>query len=211
MDAVCPAPGPDDPMVQSLLGVVDCNVRALVHTGYGAIFQPGAAIAGVLTAILTIYVAIIGYRLLLGQAQLRVSDFALNAVKLGIVIVLATQWDTYQTVVYEVLFHGPEQLAGMMVGAVHPESGLVHGDVFDGLQRTFDDLSGFGDAYAAHAPAAPIGRLWLRCILADRLGDHPPLVEPGRSFGGEDRVGPLAGGWAIVHRATLVREHARGV
>jgi type IV secretion system protein VirB6 len=154
MDAVCPAPGPDDPMVQSLLGVVDCNVRALVHTGYGAIFQPGAAIAGVLTAILTIYVAIIGYRLLLGQAQLRVSDFALNAVKLGIVIVLATQWDTYQTVVYEVLFHGPEQLAGMMVGAVHPESGLVHGDVFDGLQRTFDDLSGFGDAYAAHAPAA---------------------------------------------------------
>jgi hypothetical protein len=57
MDAVCPAPGPDDPMVQSLLGVVDCNVRALVHTGYGAIFQPGAAIAGVLTAILTIYVA----------------------------------------------------------------------------------------------------------------------------------------------------------
>jgi type IV secretion system protein VirB6 len=141
-------------MVQSLLGVVDCNVRELVHTGYGAIFQPGAAIAGVLTAILTIYVAIIGYRLLLGRAQLRVSDFALNAVKLGIVIVLATQWDTYQTVVYEVLFHGPEQLAGMMVGAVHADSGLVRRDVFDGLQRAFDELSGFADAYAAHAPAA---------------------------------------------------------
>jgi type IV secretion system protein VirB6 len=99
-------------------------------------------------------VAIMGYRLLLGRAQLRVSDFALNAVKLGVVIVLATQWDTYQTVVYDVLFHGPEQLAGMMVGAVHPDSALVQGDVFDGLQRAFDDLSGFGDAYAAHAPAA---------------------------------------------------------
>ena len=62
----CPAPSPDDPLVRSLLGTVDCNVRDLVHTGYTAIFQPGSAISGLLTALLTIYVAIMGYRLLLG-------------------------------------------------------------------------------------------------------------------------------------------------
>ena len=152
MAGSCPAPGPDDPLVQSLLGVVDCNVHDLVHTGYMAIFQPGSAISGLLTALLTIYVAIMGYRLLLGQSQLRVSDFALNAVKLGVVIALATQWDTYQAGVYDLLFRGPQQLASLIAGAVHPDSTLIHGDVFDGLQAAFDELSGFGAGYAAHSP-----------------------------------------------------------
>jgi type IV secretion system protein VirB6 len=152
MAANCPAPGPDDPLVQSLLGGVDCNVQGLVHTGYGAIFQPGAAIGGLLTALLTLYVAFIGYRLLLGQSQLRVSDFALSAVKLGVVVALATQWDTYQTVVYDLLFRGPQQLATVIAGAVDPDSTLIHGDVFAGLQTAFDQLSGFGAGYASHAP-----------------------------------------------------------
>ena len=144
--------------MQSLLGTVDCNVRDLVHTGYTAIFQPNSAISGLLTALLTIYVAIMGYRLLLGQSQLRVSDFALNAVKLGVVIALATQWDTYQTVVFDILFRGPQQLAGMIAGAVHPDSTLLQGDVFDGLQTAFDELSGFGAGYASHSPpsASPL-------------------------------------------------------
>jgi type IV secretion system protein VirB6 len=152
MAGSCPAPSPEDPLVRSLLGVVDCNVRDLVHTGYMSLFQPGGAVSGLLTLLLTLYVAFIGYRLMLGRSQLRVSDFALNAVKLGVVIALATQWDTYQTVVYDLLFRGPQQLAAMVTNAVHPDSALVQGDVFDGLQRAFDDLSGFGAAYASHAP-----------------------------------------------------------
>jgi type IV secretion system protein VirB6 len=152
MAGSCPAPGPDYPLVYSLLGSVDCNVQALVHTGYSAIFQPGGAIGGLLTALLTIYVAVMGYRLLLGQSQLRVSDFALNAVKLGVVIALSTQWETYQTVVYDLLFRGPQQLAGLIAGAVDPDSTLMHGDVFTGLQTAFDDLSNFGAGYASHSP-----------------------------------------------------------
>jgi type IV secretion system protein VirB6 len=137
-----------------LLGVVDCNVRELVRSGYLAIFQPSSPLAGLLTALLTIYIAIVGYRLLIGRAQLNVSDFALNAVKLGAVVALATQWDTYQTVVYGFLFQGPQQLAGTMLTSVQPDSSIVHGDVFDGLQTAFDDLNGFGAGYASHAPAA---------------------------------------------------------
>ena len=68
------------------------------------------------------------------------------------VIALATQWDTYQTVVYNLLFRGPQQLAGLIAGAVHPDSTLIHGDVFDGLQTAFDEISGFGAGYASHSP-----------------------------------------------------------
>jgi type IV secretion system protein VirB6 len=152
MAGSCPAPNPDDPLVRSLLGVVDCNVRTLVHTGYMALFQPGSEISGLLTALLTLYVAAMGYRLLLGQTQLRVSDFALNLVKLGMVIALATQWDSYQTIVYDALFLGPQQLADLIAVSVRPDSALIQGDVFDGLQTAFDQLSGFGAGYAAHSP-----------------------------------------------------------
>ena len=67
---------------------------------------------------------------------------------------MATQWETYQTLVYGFLFQGPQQLAGTMLTAVQPDSSIFHGDVFDGLQTAFDDLNGFGAGYASHAPAA---------------------------------------------------------
>lgn len=152
MAGACPAPGVDDPLVRSLLGVVDCNVRELVHGGYASIFQPNGALTGVLTVMLTLYVAFIGYRLLLGRGQLSVGDFALTAVKLGAVLALATQWDTYQAVVYRTMFDGPQQLAGSMLVAVQPDGSAFHGDVFDGLQLAFDEMSKFGGAYAGRSP-----------------------------------------------------------
>ncbi|MFV4649150.1 type IV secretion system protein, partial [Mycobacterium tuberculosis] len=106
--------------MRSLLGVVDCNVRDLVHSGYSAIFQANSPFAGLLTTLLTLYVAFMGYRLITGRTQLRVTDFALNAVKLGGVLALATQWDTYQTLVYGFLFQGPQQLATAMLAAIQP-------------------------------------------------------------------------------------------
>ena len=153
MAGACPVSSPDDPLVQGLIGVVDCNVRELVHSGYSSIFQPNGVLAGVLTAILTLYVALIGYRLLLGRGQLSVGEFALTAVKLGGVLALATQWDTYQTVIYNLLFQGPQQLADAMLVNVQPDSSSFHGDVFDGLQRAFDDLTRFSTGYAGHSPA----------------------------------------------------------
>jgi type IV secretion system protein VirB6 len=148
---VCAAPGTDTPLVRGLLNVVDCNTQALVHSGYSTLFEPSSAFATVLTTLLTLYVGIVGYRLLLGQSQLRVSDFALSAVKIGAVLALATQWDTYQTVVYRFLFEGPQQLASLLLSSVQPSDSAFRGNVFDGLQRAFDDLSGFANLYAAHS------------------------------------------------------------
>jgi type IV secretion system protein VirB6 len=149
--AACPAPDSDTPLVRGLLGVVDCNTQALVHSGYSALFAPSGGFTGALTAILTIYVAFIGYRLMLGQSQLRVGEFAVTAVKIGAVLALATQWDAYQALIYRFLFEAPQQLASALLGAVHPAGSALGDNVFDGLQRAFDDLSGFATGYASHA------------------------------------------------------------
>ena len=163
MAGICPAPGPDDPLVHGLISVVDCNVEALVQTGYATLFQPSGVFANVLTVILTLYVALVGYRLLLGRSQLNITDFALTAVKLGVVVALATQWSTYQTLVYRFLFVGPQQVANVVLHGFRAQGSAFPGDVFDGLQRAFTDLTAFspatppGGAAGAVAGAAPVG------------------------------------------------------
>ena len=154
MANACPTAGPDEPLVRTLLGVVDCNTQQLVRSGYAALFEGSGNLAALLTVLLTLYVAFVGYRLMLGQSQMRVSDFAVSAVKIGVVLALATQWSAYQTVVYRLLFEGPQQLADMMLSAVQPDQSTFRGDVFDGLQRAFDDLSGAANGFSAHAPPA---------------------------------------------------------
>ncbi len=150
MADACPVPGPDDPLVQSLLYSTDCHVQGLVRSGYGSLFEGSGAFGGVLTALLTVWVALIGYRLLLGRSQLSIGEFALTAVKLGAVVALATQWGTYQAVVYHVLFDGPQQIAGVIMHGLSANGVAGGGDVFEGLQRAFDDLTAF-------SPAAPPG------------------------------------------------------
>jgi type IV secretion system protein VirB6 len=149
MEGACPAFSVSDPLVGSLLSVVDCNLQGLIQAGYVALFQPEGAFGALLTAGLTIYVALIGYQLLLGRAALNISALALSGVKLAAVVALATQWGVYQKLVYHLLFFGPEQLANLVSRPLWSGSGQ-EGDVFDGLQRAFADLTAF-------SPATPPG------------------------------------------------------
>ncbi len=176
MAQLCPSPGPDDPLVRSLLGVVDCNVEGLVRGGYAALFEPSSAFAGVLTTLLTLFVAVLGYRLLLGRDSLRVGDLAVTAVKIGVVLALTTGWATYQTVVYDFLFRGPAELAGVMLAEVQPEGSLFRGDVFDGLQAVFDALNAFAKAFggglngqAAVGAAAGGGSFGAQALIASAM------------------------------------------
>ena len=150
MADACPIPDPADPLVQSLLGSTDCHVQALVRVGYAALLGPGGAYSGALTAALTIFVAILGYQLMLGRSRLTVSDFALSAVKIGAVLALATQWPLYEGVVYATLFRGPEQLADAVLQAgAGPHR---TGDLLLSLQQAVDTLNLF-------SPASPPGPL----------------------------------------------------
>jgi type IV secretion system protein VirB6 len=139
MSNACPAAPPDVHLVHALLRVTDCQVRALVHTGYDGLFQSGGSFAAVLTTLMTLYVALIGYQLMLGRGGLRIGDVTLSVVKLAAILSFATQWDTYQAIVVRVLFDGTAQIATAML---HLDSATASGgDIFDRLQRAFDILS----------------------------------------------------------------------
>lgn len=183
MPGACPAPQPGDPLVESLLSSTDCHVQTLVRSGYDALFAPSGAFASVLTVGLTIYVALIGYRLLLGRSQLNVSELALSAVKIGAVVALATQWGTYQTVVYRTLFDGPQETADVIMHSVGASGSAYAGDVFVGLQRAFDDLTSFSPASppgaAAAAPTPPPAAPAGLTAASPIAGTLPPASTPG--------------------------------
>lgn len=140
MPALCAAPQPDDGMVQGLLSSVDCNVQTMAEAGYNTLAQPYSPMALALTAMLTLYIAFIGFRLLIGRTPLRVGDLTLSALKIGAVLVLATSWPTYQHLVFDTLFRGPEQLAAGMLDALQPAGSALRGAAFAGLQAAYDEL-----------------------------------------------------------------------
>ena len=154
MRALCPAAAPDAPLVRALMDGVDCNVQGLTAEAYAALARPDGPVLPVLTALLTLYVAFIGLRLILGQGGLTVGGATVAVLKIGLVLLLATSWGPYQTVVYEALFHGPADLAARMLGSVQPAGSAFRGDPFAGLQATWDVLTRAAGAYAGRAGAA---------------------------------------------------------
>ena len=140
MAGFCPTPSDDLGLVRTLLQSVDCNVHAVSVSGYQVVSGPNSQLGLALTAMMSIYVAVFGIRLLLGLAPLRVGDLTVTAIKLGVVLALATSWPTYQQVVFDTLFLGPEQLASSMIRAMQPPDSALGGNPFDGLQVVYDQL-----------------------------------------------------------------------
>jgi type IV secretion system protein VirB6 len=164
MAGFCASPAADAPLIQGLLGSVDCNVQTMSASAYSVLSGPNSQVGIALTSLLTIYVAVLGLRLLMGLAPLRIGDITLTALKLGVVLALATNWPTYQTLVFDTLFHGPEQLAGNIIDAIQPSDSLLRGNPFDALQVVYDQLQ---------AAAAFFGRTAGAIVTSPLMGGAP--------------------------------------
>jgi type IV secretion system protein VirB6 len=152
----CPAFAPDGGFVATILNYVDCQAQAIGGGGYQALATPGSTLSLVLTGLLTLFVALFGYRLLFGHTP-GVRDGVLALVKIGIVLALATSWAAYRILIYDVALRGPAELAGDIgrpAGLPGASGGLVWRlDNADRLILTLTDL-GEGVVDATH-PAAP--------------------------------------------------------
>jgi type IV secretion system protein VirB6 len=148
----CAAPRGDIGLVKGLLETVDCNIREGVQGGYNAFFGPGSTLSAVITILLTLYVALLGFRLLTGRTDLRVGDLPMIAIKLGAVVMLTTSWASYQSLVFSLLFDGPAELANSLLSSMpvpQTATGFAGGaDIFTRLQYTFDQLTQSASAMA---------------------------------------------------------------
>lgn len=153
----CSAFSPDTGFVGGVLDYVDCQAQAIGGGGYQALATPGSTLSLVLTGLLTLFVALFGYRLLFGHTP-GVRDGVLALVKIGVVLALATSWAAYRTLVYDVALRGPAELAGDIgrpAGLPGAGGGLAWRlDNADRLLLTLTAL-GEGDAMIAAPQPAP--------------------------------------------------------
>lgn len=148
----CAATIASDALATDVLSAADCLIANQVEQGYAALLAPGGSFTTALTIALTIYVAMFGYRLLLGLSSLSLSEVVPHFIKIGIVVALATSWPSYQALIFNTLFHGPEQVADVIVRAA-AGPGTTSGDVLVALQSVFERLTdAAGDAWSQTPP-----------------------------------------------------------
>jgi type IV secretion system protein VirB6 len=178
----CATFDPTGPYAGQALALADCHVLALATGGYQAL----AGFGGVLAGALTVLVALLGYRLMVGQGPTLGEGAALLA-RVGLVLALATQWPAYQAMVFDVVMGAPRGLAGTLAGA----AGL--GPVEAGEQAAqVDALLAQSSAILATPDPAPALRPGLRMVAGQGL---PDTIKTPVHWAGGLLVMSLLAGW----------------
>lgn len=105
----CTATPQSTGFIGSMTRFIDCQAELLGSGAWAALSMPGSTLSIVLTGFLTIFIALIGYRLLLGE-NLTIRDGTIAMIKIGAVFALATSWPAYRTLVYDLVTDAPAQL-----------------------------------------------------------------------------------------------------
>ncbi len=137
-------------LVRGVLDNVDCNIRVLVHDSYRDLLGPGTVFATAFTGLLTIYVALIGYQMVLGRGA-PLTRLPVIALKVGLIMALLTSWAAYQALVFNLIFDGPREVLQAMLSPLRGAYPGFHGDLYDGVEAVYAALSDAAGAYGAKA------------------------------------------------------------
>src|SRR5690606_25537270 len=102
------------------LAHLDCQAQTLGSFGFQSLSQPGSPAGAVLTALLTLFVALYGVRLLFGPGD-EPRDLVGAALKIGIVMTMAVSWPAWRTVAYDTVLHGPAEVAASIMPTTLPD------------------------------------------------------------------------------------------
>lgn len=137
--AACPTITANDGVIRGVLQAVDCQTHRFARSGYEALAAPDSPFQAWLTALLIIYVAVLGYRMLFGAASTRLSDFPLTALKIGAVLALTANWSVFQTLVFDLASRAPIEIAQRATPDMN--AGILAQGPLNGLQAAYDQIT----------------------------------------------------------------------
>ena len=141
------APPAIDRFASRLLADTDCQAMGMVERGYAALAQSGGTVSVALTGLMVIAVAFFGYRLLLGRGVMLADAVGLT-VKLGIVLMLATSWASWQALAYDGVARAPSAIASDMLVAINAPPPI------ESLENALDNLTAASVGYRGRAGIA---------------------------------------------------------
>lgn len=165
--------------LSSLLGHVDCQAQTIGALGYQTLASPASPISPVLTALLTIFIALFGLRLMIGGTP-RLATSVLSVAKIGVAITLATSWPAYSTVIYDVVVDAPAQLGA----AIARPTGLAgaNQDMVQRLQQVDNAMGRLTDLAAGVTTSSPKHRPEPRLTRPKGLPSRTTLRSAGRGL-----------------------------
>lgn len=140
-----------DGVIRGVLGAVDCQTRAFAEAGYLSLTSASSGFQIALTALLTIYVALVGYRMMFAQGGAKLSDAPGIALSIGAILALVTSWATFQTLVFDLASKAPGEIAAAVAAPLQANSGSLAADPVNGLQAAYDQLTRSAVAFGATA------------------------------------------------------------
>jgi type IV secretion system protein VirB6 len=143
-------------LVRDVLIAVDCNTRGFARAGYESLTMAGSPFQAALTLLLTLYVAITGYRLFFATGGISLSDGPGIVLKIGAILTLVTNWSVFQTLVFDMAAHAPVDIARAVTLPLRDGNALA-ADPLAGLQFAYDQLSAAAAAFAKAPKIAPGG------------------------------------------------------
>ena len=138
-------------VIRGVLGAVDCQTRAFAEAGYSSLTSSSSTFQVALTALLTIYVALVGFRMLFASGGAKLSDAPGIALKIGAILALVTSWATFQTLVFDVASKAPGEIAAAVAAPLQANSSSLAADPVNGLQAAYDQLNRSAVAFGATA------------------------------------------------------------
>ena len=109
----CPPIITGEAFVSRVLDHIDCQAQVLGSYGYLSLSEPGSLAAVFATALITLFVLFLSVRLMFGE-RLEARALVFDVLKIGIVLTLAFSWPAFRTLVYDVTFEGPAQVAAAL-------------------------------------------------------------------------------------------------
>jgi type IV secretion system protein VirB6 len=134
MSMICPAPDVALGVAVRLSTYASCEARALGENGFQAL-AGGPLGSSLLSGLVTIFIALIGYRFLLGPTP-DLREGVGWTVRFGLVLALVTSWPAFQTLFYRVAVDGPGEVAAIVL----PASGLPATDLNERIQAAYDTM-----------------------------------------------------------------------
>jgi type IV secretion system protein VirB6 len=175
--------------VAEFMAHVDCQAQSIGAYGYGALADPASSVFIVLTGMMTLFVALYGLRLMLGEQQSG-RDIVGDMLRIGIVLTLATSWPAWRTLGYDLVMNGPAELAANIGNAADLPG--EQNDMVARLQTADDNIVvltiyGTGRNMGGTDRSDRIGDSFQGIALADQEG-----LANGRLIYLAGMIGPLA-------------------
>ena len=167
----------DNAFLENVLAAVDCQAQTLGAQGYQAMAAPGSPLSLLLGGMLTIFIALIGYRMILGETP-SARDGVVAFVKIGIVFALAMNWAAYRTLAFDVVFYGPASLVadiGAPAGLPGAGGGIV--DRLGQVDRAIQELGrlGLGSLMMTSRQQVDNGQA---AVVTQEISDPPSIFSP---------------------------------